>query len=221
MNKYDALFMLEAIMVGTMSHCIKRSIGCVLVKDNRIIAHGYNGTEPGEDNCCEDWSEEQQKYISRPGVKHAEKNVKEDCEERGIDVTGCTLYVTYEPCGNCADDWKDTGISRVVYIKDNKNHAGSDKLRKKDIIVDKFTDIAAICRIISKIDLSMFVLFNDNINYHSDVDPEMLNNRFRQEYLNEWIPDDNDDNEKTHTLSGIDEEEDDESFDRGPNDNED
>jgi len=49
----------------------------------------------------------------------------------------------------------------------------------------------------------------------------MLNNRFRQEYLNEWIPDDNDDNEKTHTLSGIDEEEDDESFDRGPNDNED
>ncbi|CAG8511630.1 16606_t:CDS:1, partial [Racocetra persica] len=48
---YDTYFMYLAELVASRTNCIKRKVGCVLVKDSRVIATGYNGTAKGLKNC--------------------------------------------------------------------------------------------------------------------------------------------------------------------------
>ena len=53
-TKFDTANMNMAYITADLSYCQRRKVGAVIVKDNRIIANGYNGTLKGADNSCED-----------------------------------------------------------------------------------------------------------------------------------------------------------------------
>lgn len=97
------------------SPCERLHVGCILVKDNRIISQGYNGFLPG----CE------HKSIVRDGHEqstvHAEQNALCDCAKRGVSCEGATAYITHYPCIICTRLLLAAGIKEIKYIFDYKN----------------------------------------------------------------------------------------------------
>ena len=91
------------------SPCHRLQVGCLLVKDNRIISQGYNGFLPGAEH----------KSIVRNN--HAEQNAICDCAKRGVSCKGCTAYVTHYPCIICCRLLLAAGIKKIYYINDYKN----------------------------------------------------------------------------------------------------
>ena len=52
--RYDKAYLKMALEWGKLSHCKRRQVGALIVKDKMIISDGYNGTPTGFDNNCED-----------------------------------------------------------------------------------------------------------------------------------------------------------------------
>mgnify|MGYP000332831367 CR=1 FL=1 len=86
-----------------------------MVRDNRIIAQGYNGFLPG----CE------HKSIVRDGHEqatvHAEQNALCDCAKRGVSCNNSIAYVTHYPCIICTRLLLASGVKEIKYINDYKN----------------------------------------------------------------------------------------------------
>tara|TARA_B110001469_G_scaffold83238_1_gene78777 strand:+ start:6107 stop:6571 length:465 start_codon:yes stop_codon:yes gene_type:complete len=112
---WDEYFKKMVIVTSTRSSCNRLNVGCILVKDNRIIAQGYNGFLPG----C------QHKSIIRDNHEqstvHAEQNTIADCAKRTVSCLDSTAYITHYPCINCAKILLASGIKEIKYINDYKN----------------------------------------------------------------------------------------------------
>ena len=52
--RYDKAYLRMAQTWGELSHCNRKKVGALIVRDGRIISDGYNGTPAGFSNCCED-----------------------------------------------------------------------------------------------------------------------------------------------------------------------
>jgi dCMP deaminase len=111
-----------------LSHCKRKQVGALIVKDRMIISDGYNGTPSGFDNCCEDENEETFWY-----VLHAEANAMMKVARSTHDSNGSTLYITLSPCKHCSKNILQAGIKRVVYHVEYKDIEGLDFLRKSNI----------------------------------------------------------------------------------------
>ena len=102
-------------VTATRSSCERLKVGCLLVKDNRIVAQGYNGFLPG----CSHFS------IVRNGHEqstvHAEQNAITDCAKRGVSCLGSTAYITHYPCIICCKLLIASGIKEIKYINNYKN----------------------------------------------------------------------------------------------------
>lgn len=96
-------------MYADLSYHLRRQVGCVIVKDDKIISIGYNGTPAGEDNHCED-----EHGHTLPSVVHAEDNALRKLDP-SQSVDGATLFVTTAPCQLCAPKILGRGIKHVVY----------------------------------------------------------------------------------------------------------
>lgn len=123
---WDTVFMRQAYDLTEKSTCVRKQVGAILVKDNRPISLGYNGTPSGDPHCCDiDWvgagSEYNPEFMKEHGEwsktheLHAERNAILYCARRGIATEGATLYITLSPCHQCAMDILIAGIKRVVY----------------------------------------------------------------------------------------------------------
>lgn len=130
---WDTLFMRQAADLAEKSTCIRKQVGAILVKDNRPISLGYNGTPKGDAHCCDHgWDVKElrkllagakvsQEFLKQHGEwsklneLHAERNAILYCARRGIATEGATLYITLSPCHQCAMDILIAGIKRVVY----------------------------------------------------------------------------------------------------------
>ena len=112
---WDEYFKEIVQVTATRSPCKRLQVGCLLVKDNRIISQGYNGFLPG----CEHHS------ILRDGHEqatvHAEQNCISDCAKRGVSSLDCTAYITHYPCIICTRILLAAGIKKIKYIHDYKN----------------------------------------------------------------------------------------------------
>ena len=97
------------------SPCNRLQVGCLLVKDNRIISQGYNGFLPGA----------QHKSIVRnnheQAIVHAEQNAIVDCAKRGVSCKDSIAYVTHYPCIICCRLLLASGIKKIYYLEDYKN----------------------------------------------------------------------------------------------------
>jgi dCMP deaminase len=113
--------MLLANLAAQRSNCMKRSVGCVLVCQKRVVSTGYNGTPRGVRNCNEGGCPRCNSAGSRAGVGldtclciHAEENaLLEAGRERIRD--GAILYCNTCPCLTCSVKIAQVGISEVVY----------------------------------------------------------------------------------------------------------
>lgn len=124
MNKWDKRFADMADLVGSWSSCYQdgRQVGAVIVKDNRILATGYNGAPSGV-TSCKDKGECLRKKLNIPSgtrqetcyAVHAEQNAICQAAKMGISVKGATIYVTHQPCTICTKMIINSGINRVIY----------------------------------------------------------------------------------------------------------
>ena len=108
--RYDKAYLKMALEWGKLSHCKRRQVGALIVKDKMIISDGYNGTPTGFDNNCED----DEKY-TKWYVLHAEANAITKVSSSTQSSEGATLYVTLSPCRDCSKLIFQAGIIRVVY----------------------------------------------------------------------------------------------------------
>lgn len=136
-KKFDALYMDIAVRLASESHAVRSKVGCVIVKDDNIVSHGWNGTPSGEDNSCE-YVNEAGELVTKPEVLHAESNaISKLAANDQASTRGATLYVTMAPCPECAKLIKQAKIARVVYKDSYRLPDGIDMLRRLKIEVDQ------------------------------------------------------------------------------------
>jgi dCMP deaminase len=125
---WDTYFMLQAEVAKLRSNCLTRHIGAIIVKDNRQIATGYNGTPSGIKNCFEGGCQrclarikgkvKSGERLDRCLCTHAEANAIMQCALFGNagSTKGATLYSTFAPCLECSKMAISVGITRIVVL---------------------------------------------------------------------------------------------------------
>ena len=127
-RKYDIAYLKMAREWANLSHCERKQVGALIVKNKMIISDGYNGSPTGFDNCCED-----EKGSTKWHVLHAEANAILKVASSTQSCKGATLYLTLSPCKECSKLILQSGINRVVYAKAYKDITGVEFLRKANI----------------------------------------------------------------------------------------
>ncbi len=113
---------------GQLSHCDRKKVGALIVKDRMIISDGYNGTPSGFENPCED-----EEGYTKWYVLHAEANAILKVAGSTQSCEGATLYITLSPCQQCSKLIHQAGIKRVVYADAYKDRSGLDFLEKAGV----------------------------------------------------------------------------------------
>lgn len=126
--KYDKAYLKMAFEWAKLSHCQRKKVGAIIVKDRMIISDGYNGTPTGFDNCCED-----ENYETKWMVLHAEANAILKVAASTQSTKDATLYVTLSPCKDCSKLIHQSGIIRVVYANEYKDTSGLEFLKKAGV----------------------------------------------------------------------------------------
>lgn len=135
MTKYDIAHIEVAKVYATLSTAERAKVGCIIVKDNRIISIGYNGTPSGWSNICEDENNE-----TKPEVLHAETNAIAKLAKSNESGQDATLYCTHSPCLHCAKLVYQSGIQRLVYENDYAGREGLEFLHKAGVTVEGLYD---------------------------------------------------------------------------------
>ena len=126
----DKRYLRMARIWAENSYCKRRQVGALIVKDKMIISDGYNGTPSGFENVCED-----ENNVTKSYVLHAEANALTKIARSGNNSDGATMYVTDEPCIECAKLIIQSGICRVIYARDYRVHDGVELLKRAGIVV--------------------------------------------------------------------------------------
>ncbi len=125
---WEEYFRNLTLLTSTRSPCPRLHVGCILVKNNRIVAQGYNGYLPGVEHVP------LMRNGHNVGTIHAEQNAVLDCAKRGVSCDETTAYITHYPCYNCIKTLAVAGIKNIKYIEDYNN----------DPLVSEFSKLANI-----------------------------------------------------------------------------
>ena len=131
----DKRYLRMAYVWAENSYAKRRQVGCLIVKDKMIISDGYNGSPSGFPNHCEG---EDGKTL--PWTLHAESNAITKLAKSHNSSDGATLYVTCQPCFDCAKLIIQSGIKRVVYSEDYHTNDGLELLKMAEIEVKQIED---------------------------------------------------------------------------------
>lgn len=134
--RYDLAYLKMARTWSELSHCVRKKVGAIIVKNDMIISDGYNGTPSGFDNCCENEKGDTHWY-----VLHAEANAILKVSKSTNNSKGATLYLTLSPCKDCSKLILQAGITRVVYENDYKDISGVSFLKDAGIEVAQINEI--------------------------------------------------------------------------------
>jgi dCMP deaminase len=112
---WNDYFMKAATLASVRSPCDRLKVGCVIVKNNRLISMGYNGFLAGTDHrSIVRWGHEQ-------ATIHAEINAITDAAKRGVSIDDSVAYITHYPCINCFKALASSGVKKIYYQVDYKN----------------------------------------------------------------------------------------------------
>ena len=128
--RYDLAYLRMAKEWAKLSHCNRKQVAALLVKNGVIISDGYNGTPSGFPNACENDLGETHWY-----VLHAEANAILKVAKSTNNAHGSTLYITLSPCKDCCKLILQSGITRMVYLNAYKDTTAIDFLRNSGIEV--------------------------------------------------------------------------------------
>lgn len=121
---WDEYFMDVARTVASRSTCPRKNVGCVIVKNNRILVTGYNGALPGAPHCDTAGCFMQDNHCIR--TTHAEANAIAQAARHAVSLDGASAYVTTEPCTGCDKLLASAGIRYVVYGENYPSQKFSD-----------------------------------------------------------------------------------------------
>lgn len=126
-----------------LSKARRLQVGAVVVKDDRIISIGYNGTPPGWDNNCEDLVHriaEEPVLKTKPEVLHAEENAIGKLARSHESGEGATMFITHAPCAQCAKLILVSGIRSVFYRDTYRDDSGIKFLQKGGVDVQQLKE---------------------------------------------------------------------------------
>ncbi len=137
-NKFVDYFMRVASETAGLSYARRLQVGCVIVKDNRILSIGYNGTPAGWDNSCEDIFEEKDENNQSVSIISKTKNIVIHAESNAITKLAASTesskdavaFVTHAPCIDCAKLLYQAGIAEVIYKEEYRDKVGIEFLDK-------------------------------------------------------------------------------------------
>lgn len=142
---WDRYFMEICRLVASRSTCLRRKVGAVVVKDNRILATGYNGAPSGLTHCLEAGCLREKMGVPS-GERHelcrglhAEQNAVIQAAVYGTPIAGATFYLTNQPCSLCAKMLANAKVVRVVYDGDYPDELAESILKEAGIRLEKFT----------------------------------------------------------------------------------
>lgn len=128
---WDEYFMEVARAIGKRATCDRGRSGCVIARDNQILATGYVGAPSGLPHCDEA-GHQLRRLVHEDGSEsthcvrsvHAEQNAICQAARRGTGIDRATLYCKMTPCRACAMMIINCGVVRVVC--ERKYHAGAE-----------------------------------------------------------------------------------------------
>jgi dCMP deaminase len=135
-HRYDIAYLRMATEWGKLSHCERRKVGALIVRDRMIISDGYNGTPSGFENFCED-----EEGYTKWYVLHAEANAILKVASSTQSCRDATLYITMSPCKDCSKLIHQSGIKRVVYMEGYKDDSGLRFLEKAGVDIKQILDL--------------------------------------------------------------------------------
>ena len=134
-SKYIEAHLEVARVYGKLSTATRLKVGCIIVKDDRIISIGYNGMPSGGSNICEEDGH------TKPEVLHAEANAITKLAKSTESGQDAYMFCTFAPCLDCAKLIIQSGIKEFHFEHRYKNNDGLDLIEKySDIKVVKYTD---------------------------------------------------------------------------------
>ena len=132
-ERYDRAYL--AFEWAKLSHCTRKQVGALIVKDGMIISDGYNGTPTGFPNTCED-----EGGLTHWYVLHAEANAITKVARSANNARNSTLYLTHSPCKECSKLVLQAGIKRLVYANAYKDPSGVEFLKEAGIELVHFEE---------------------------------------------------------------------------------
>lgn len=137
----EEYYMNIAVQTSLRSTCIRRKVGAIIVKDDRILSTGYNGAPSGLPNCCDDCERCYRSAHNIPSgscldlcyAVHAEQNAIMNALKTGEDLKGATLFVNTYPCSTCAKLSIQVGIKEIYYIDEYENEFTKNMLEEANV----------------------------------------------------------------------------------------
>lgn len=130
-----------ATRYSELSKARRLKVGAIVVKDDRIISIGYNGTPPGWDNNCEDeihYPDSQAVTLkTKPEVIHAEMNALMKLARSHESGDGATMFITHAPCAECAKHIIASGVKAVYYGEQYRDDLGVQFLSRGGVQIQK------------------------------------------------------------------------------------
>jgi len=140
-EKFKQAYMQTAQTFAELSHARRLKVGCIIVKDDRIISIGYNGMPAGWDNNCEHemkWPNGEIRFLqTKDEVLHAESNAIAKLARSVESGEGASLFVTHSPCIECAKLIYQSGIARLFFGTQYRDMAGVEFLKKSGVAVEQ------------------------------------------------------------------------------------
>jgi dCMP deaminase len=150
-EKFKRAYMQTAQTFAELSHARRLKVGAIVVKDDRIISIGYNGTPAGWNNNCEDeiietTTEETGKATvvttrkvlkTKPEVLHAESNAIAKLARSIESGLGASIFITHSPCLECAKLIYQAGIQQVYYQEKYRDDLGLEFLQASGVDVEQ------------------------------------------------------------------------------------
>jgi dCMP deaminase len=148
--KFIDYYMKIAEVTSNLSYAKRLQVGAVIVKDNQILATGYNGMPSGWENVCETehevWvgdhtkTEKTIELKTKPEVLHAESNALMKVAQSTESCKDSTLFCTHAPCIECAKLIYQSGISTVYYKEEYRSDQGLKFLRLSGVNVHQYSN---------------------------------------------------------------------------------
>jgi len=127
-----------AEVTASLSYAKRLNVGAVIVKENQILATGYNGMPSGWENICE--HEVDGQLVTKPEVLHAETNAIAKVSQSTESSKDATLFCTHAPCIECAKLIYQSGINTVYYKDEYRSDAGVKFLELSGVYVHRYTN---------------------------------------------------------------------------------
>lgn len=141
--KFVDYYMKIAEVTSGLSYAKRLQVGAVIVKENQILATGYNGMPSGWENVCETETYDEDGFHitlkTKPEVLHAEMNSLMKVATSTESSLGATLFCTHSPCLDCAKAIYQAGIKEVFYKNDYRSDDGINFLKLCDVNVQKYS----------------------------------------------------------------------------------